>query len=131
MTDKELSIGQLAARAGISISAIRYYERRGLLPEPGRVAGQRRYRESAIGRIEAIDTAKRAGFSLEEIRSLLSATDSGEPAGEQLRALATRKLPEVEALIERARGMRAWLAVAAECGCPTLEACPLFDGAGH
>jgi MerR family transcriptional regulator, redox-sensitive transcriptional activator SoxR len=127
VTDKELSIGQLAARAGISVSAIRYYERRGLLPEPGRVAGQRRYPESAIGRLEAIGTAKRAGFSLDEIRSLLSATDRGERASGQLRALATRKLAEVEALIERARGMRTWLAVAAECGCQTLEECPLFD----
>ena len=83
--DTELSIGQLAERSGISVSAIRYYERRGLLPEPERVGGQRRYAETTIRRLGMIDTGKRAGFSLEEIRALLAATDEGR-AGEQAAA---------------------------------------------
>jgi MerR family transcriptional regulator, redox-sensitive transcriptional activator SoxR len=130
MTETEIGIGRLADRAGVSVTAIRYYERRGLLPAPERVGGQRRYPEETVRRLEIIAVAKRAGFSLEEIRVLLTATDRGEPADERLRALATRKLPDVEALITHARSMRDWLAAAGECGCQSLEACPLFDGAG-
>lgn len=73
-----------------------------------------------------IDAAKHAGFSLDEVRVLLLATDQGEPAHEQLRALAERKLPEVDALIDRAQTMRAWLTTATTCGCDTLDACALF-----
>ena len=58
---------------------------------------------------------------------MLSSTDRGAPAHEQLRTLAARKLPEVEALIERAEAMRDWLSAAEECGCETLDACALFD----
>lgn len=126
MTEAELRIGQLAERAGISVSAIRYYEGRGLLPEADRLGGQRRYPEEAVRRLEVIDVAKRAGFSLEEVGALLAATDRGEPARDQLRELASRKLPEIDALIERSQEMRGWLAAAGGCDCETLEACALF-----
>jgi MerR family redox-sensitive transcriptional activator SoxR len=126
VTGATLSIGEVARRAGINVSAIRFYERRGLLPEPERVSGQRRYPDATIRRLGIIDAAKQAGFSLDEVGVLLAATDEGAPAHEQLRALAARKLPEVEALIERAQTMRGWLTAASECDCETLEACGLF-----
>lgn len=128
MAEATLGIGALAERACVSVSAIRFYERRGLLPEPERVGGQRRYAQGVIRRLGVIDIAKQAGFSLDEVRSLLQATDRGAPAHEELRALASRKLPEVEALIERAQSMRDWLATADVCDCETLEACALFTG---
>ena len=121
-----LSIGEVAGKAGISVSAIRFYERQGLLPEPERAGGQRRYTEAVIQRLGIIDAAKQAGFSLDEVGLLLISTDRGAPAHEQLRALATRKLPEVDALIERAETMRDWLLLAGECGCDTFDACALF-----
>ena len=128
--DATLTIGQVADRAGINSSAIRYYERHGLMPPPERVSGQRRYTEDAVRRLGVIDVAKRAGFTLEEVRTLLTATDEGEPAHTQLRSLAARKLPEVEALIRRAESMRRWLTTATGCGCSTLDVCALFeDGA--
>jgi MerR family transcriptional regulator, redox-sensitive transcriptional activator SoxR len=127
MTEATLSIGEVAARAGVNVSAIRYYERNGLLAEPEREAGQRRYTEATIRRLGAIDVAKRAGFSLAEVRTLLDSVDGGAPAHEQLRALAERKLPDVEALIRRAQEMRGWLSLATACGCETLEACALFE----
>ncbi len=98
------------------------YERRGLLPEPERAGGQRRYTEAVIQRLGIIDAAKQAGFSLEEVGVLLTSTDQGAPAHEQLRALASRKLPEVDALIERAEAMRNWLIFARECDCEALDA---------
>jgi MerR family transcriptional regulator, redox-sensitive transcriptional activator SoxR len=127
MREATLSIGEVARRAGISASAIRFYERQGLLPEPERAGGQRRYTDAVIQRLGIIDAAKQAGFSLAEVGVLLTSTDMGAPAHEQLRALATRKLPEVDALIERAETMRDWLSFASKCGCETLDACALFD----
>jgi MerR family transcriptional regulator, redox-sensitive transcriptional activator SoxR len=126
MADATLTIGQVAAKAGINVSAIRYYERHGLMPEPERVSGQRRYTGQAVQRLGIIDAAKQAGFTLDEVKALLDSADHGHPAHEQLQALAVRKLPEVEALIERAETMRRWLTTATTCGCDTLGACALF-----
>lgn len=126
-----LTIGQLARRAGLNPSAIRYYERAGVLPEPDRVSGQRRYTVATLSRLGVIDVVKRAGFSLDEIRVLLQSTDDGAPAHEQLTELAGRKLPEVDALIERAQTVRAWLATAASCGCDSFDVCGLFDERGR
>jgi MerR family redox-sensitive transcriptional activator SoxR len=125
--DETLTIGQLAQRFGLNTSAIRYYEANGVLPEPARVSGQRRYGPDAIRRLEVLDVAKRAGFSLDEVRVLLQSADAGTPAFESLRALAARKLPEVESLIERAEAMRAWLLTATDCSCTSLNICALFD----
>ena len=63
MDDDTLTIGQFARRAGLNVSAIRYYEAQGLLPEAPRVGGQRRYSEATLNRLGVIDVAKRAGFS--------------------------------------------------------------------
>lgn len=127
MDDATLTIGQVAQRAGVNASAIRYYEAEGLLPEAPRVAGQRRYTDETLGRLGAIDVAKRAGFSLDDIRLLLTAADAGEPAHEQLQELAGRTLPAVEELIERAQAVRRWLETATGCGCNTLDVCGLFS----
>jgi MerR family redox-sensitive transcriptional activator SoxR len=126
VTDTTLSIGEVAREASVSVSAIRFYERNGLLPEAERVGGKRRFGADVVRRLGVIDVAKQAGFSLEEIRALLNSIDRGAPAHEELQALAARKLPEMDALIERARAMRDWLAVAGACGCESLEDCPLF-----
>jgi MerR family redox-sensitive transcriptional activator SoxR len=128
MDESSLSIGELARRAGLATSAIRYYERAGVLAPAERVAGRRRYGPEAVRRLGVVAIAQHAGFTLAEIRELLDGTDAGAPAGDALRALAERKLPEVEALIARAEAMRAWLTLARECGCPTLDVCALFDG---
>ncbi|HEX7298891.1 MAG TPA: MerR family transcriptional regulator [Solirubrobacteraceae bacterium] len=125
--DETLTIGQLANRFELKTSAIRYYERVGVLPEPARESGQRRYGLDAIKRLEILDVAKRAGFTLDEARVLLQRSDAGSPAFESLRELAARKLPEVDALIARARAMRTWLLTATDCSCTTLDVCALFD----
>jgi MerR family transcriptional regulator, redox-sensitive transcriptional activator SoxR len=131
MSEATLSIGQVADEAGINVSAIRFYEREGLLPETERVGGQRRFTTEAITRLGVIATAKRAGLSLAEVSLLLGANDDGVPTHEPLRDLAERKLPEVEALIARAEAVRDWLVAASDCDCETLDVCALFsDGAG-
>jgi MerR family transcriptional regulator, redox-sensitive transcriptional activator SoxR len=121
-----LTIGEVARQAGVNTSAIRYYERVGVLPEPDRVGGQRRYTHETIRRLGVIDVAKQAGFSLDETRALLHA-DADSAAHAELRDLADRKLPEVEALIARAQAMRDWLLAARGCTCDTLDVCGLFE----
>lgn len=122
----ELTIGEVARRAGVATSAIRFYEREGLLPVAARVSGQRRYGEDTIRRLEIIGVAKGAGFALPEIRVLLDSVDAGSPASAPLRDLVARRLPDVEALIVNAERMRAWLEHAAGCRCDSLDGCALF-----
>jgi MerR family redox-sensitive transcriptional activator SoxR len=97
-----------------------------VLPEPERVAGQRRYEAAVLQKLTAIEVAQRAGFSLDEIRLLLDATETETVSG-QLQELANRKLGDVEALIEQAEAMKVWLQGAKVCKCPTLDICLLFD----
>jgi MerR family redox-sensitive transcriptional activator SoxR len=128
--DGPLTIGEVARQVGLNTSAIRYYESLGVLPEPKRVSGQRRYDATTVRRLQVIDVAKRAGFSLDDARVLLAADEGDGSAHEQLRELAQRKLPEVDALIARAQAMRNWLSVATGCGCETLDVCALFEADG-
>jgi MerR family transcriptional regulator, redox-sensitive transcriptional activator SoxR len=125
--DEDLQIGELARRSGLRPSAIRYYESIELLPEPARVSGRRRYPPETQRTLAVIGAAQRAGLSLGEVRELLAAGNRDGAASERLRAIAWRKLPEVEQLLERARLVKGWLLAAAECRCPSLEECPLFD----
>jgi MerR family redox-sensitive transcriptional activator SoxR len=122
-----LTIGQVADAAGLNASAIRYYERHGLLPEPARVGGKRRYDTEVLHRLAVLDVAKQAGFNLEEIRMLFDASDGGAPAHEHLKELAQRKLPELDDLIARATEVRGWLEATESCTCHSLNECSLFD----
>jgi MerR family redox-sensitive transcriptional activator SoxR len=122
-----LSIGEVARRSGKATSAIRYYEEVGLVDPPERVSGRRRYHADVVRRLAVIETAQRAGLTLDEIRLLLRASSKDGAVTEQLRAVAEQKLPELREAIERAELVRSWLEDAARCHCPTLDECPLFD----
>jgi MerR family redox-sensitive transcriptional activator SoxR len=128
----EWSIGEVALRAGLKRSAIRYYEQIGLLPKAERVSGQRRYDSSVLMRLSIIDVAQRAGFTLAETCTLLDGFVPKAPPSERWQALARQKLSDVDALIERANGMKRLLEEGLECGCPSLEECGflLAHGAG-
>jgi DNA-binding transcriptional MerR regulator len=125
----ELTIGEVARSAGVATSSIRYYESIGLLPEPDRMHGQRRYGKDVLGRLAFIDVAQSAGFKLEEIRELVDGVDGANGMGDHMRSLSIRKLDEVEALLERTRAMKGWLEVAQNCGCASPEECTLFPSA--
>ncbi|MDQ1583799.1 MAG: hypothetical protein QOF36_1853 [Microbacteriaceae bacterium] len=122
----ELTIGEVAQRAGVAASSIRYYERIGLLPQPERLGGQRRYDAEVLGKLGFIGIAQSAGFKLREIRALIDGIDGTDGMGERMRSLSVLKLEEVEALLERTRAMKGWLEVAMQCGCATLGECALF-----
>ena len=123
---EQLSIGELSRRTARRPSAIRYYEEIGLLPEPERMSGRRRYPEESVRTLAVIDTAQRAGLTLDEIRSLLAAKPGDAAAAEEFRGIAERRLPQLEAMIERAEVVRRWLEAAENCECPSLDDCCLF-----
>jgi MerR family transcriptional regulator, redox-sensitive transcriptional activator SoxR len=127
MSSELLGIGEIARISGKAPSAIRYYESIGLLPEPVRLSGRRRYSTAVVRSLAVIDTAQRAGLSLDDIQLLLRASAEDEKAVEQLRDVAERRLPVLREAIARAELVREWLEQATECCCPTLETCPLFE----
>jgi MerR family transcriptional regulator, redox-sensitive transcriptional activator SoxR len=127
VNDTQMRIGEVARRAGVRVSLIRYYEDIGLLPEPARVSGQRRYDDTVLRRLAVIDVAQRAGLTLDEIRELVE--HGNDPMSARLRELAERRLPEIDALIERARRVRTWLEHATGCDCQSIDDCALFDDA--
>jgi MerR family transcriptional regulator, redox-sensitive transcriptional activator SoxR len=122
---KQLAIGEVAGLAGMTASRIRYYEARGLLPQPERVSGKRRYAPDVLRRLAIIDSAQRVGFDLEEIRDLLGSRD--EVAHERLRQLALAKLPELDQLIDRATSVRRLLEICSGCDCESIDVCHMFD----
>jgi MerR family transcriptional regulator, redox-sensitive transcriptional activator SoxR len=118
-----MTIGEVARRAGVRPSAIRYYERMGLLPEPERVGGKRRYGEEVLQRLALVGGAKRAGFTLGEIRTLLQGFPADTAAAVRWRALASDKLIEVEEAMAQLRQTRELLWEALRCRCGSLEEC--------
>src|SRR5262249_9348117 len=94
-----MKIGNLARRAGVNASAIRYYERLGLLEPPHRNGGQRRYAEEALYRVLLIRFAREMGFTLAEVKIFLSGLRDDMPVGPRWRKLAKRKIEEAERTI--------------------------------
>jgi len=119
----KLAIGEVAKRAGIAASAIRFYESEGLLPRAARENGRRIYDADVIDRLTFIDLAKRSGFTVAEIKRLLSGFRSATPPGVRWRALAEQKLEELDRRIAEAQKMRELLGIVMGCECPTLDDC--------
>ena len=120
-----MTIGEVAQRAGVRASAIRYYEEVGVLPPAARVGGQRRYDEAVLARLAVVKVAQEVGFTIAEIRALVDGFDETGVPSERWRDLARDKLTEVEALLVRAEQMRRLLEESLRCGCVTLDACAL------
>jgi MerR family transcriptional regulator, redox-sensitive transcriptional activator SoxR len=120
-----LPIGELADKARVRASALRYWEERGLLPGARREGGRRMWPATAVRRVALIKMAQRAGFTLAEITELLG-TDAKPSTTRQWRALAARKLPELDRHIEQARALRQAVADCLECGCMNFDQCVLL-----
>ena len=118
-----LRIGEVARRAGIATSAIRYYEREGLIPRADRKGNARVYGPNIMDRLALIGLAKSAGFTVAETRQLVRGVSRSTPPGPRWRALAAKKLGEVEERIAEAVRMRSVLEDVMRCECPTFEDC--------
>jgi MerR family redox-sensitive transcriptional activator SoxR len=124
----ELTIGEVARRAGIRPSALRYYESIGLLPAPKRVNGRRRYDPSTVQQLTVLQFARHAGFTIAEIQTLFHGFAPDTPPAARWQALAEQKLCELDTLIERAEHMRQMLKAGLRCGCLRLEDCLIVEG---
>lgn len=125
-----MTIGDVSREAGIQASAIRYYERMGLLPKPARSGGQRRYDASVLEWLSLIALASEAGFTIAEIKRLVTGFKPGTPPAARWRELAARKLAEIDEIVARAERMRSVLKVALDCGCFRLDDCSALLDAG-
>jgi DNA-binding transcriptional MerR regulator len=118
----ELSISELRARTGLASSALRFYERKGLLRATGRVGGKRTYDESAVEQVAFIDLLKLAGFTLSEIADFVDPTGRSAP---DWRTMAGAKLRELDDHVQKIHQAQAALRHALACRHDRLDECPV------
>jgi MerR family redox-sensitive transcriptional activator SoxR len=111
-------IGELSRRTGIPSSAIRFYEEERLFPRAARLAGRRVFDGRSLAHLVVVQLAKDAGFTLAEIRQLVT-----EFGANRWRSLAERKLGEIQVATERLRAMALLLEKLLDCKCPDIEFC--------
>lgn len=128
------SIGQVARLSGVGVETVRFYEREGLLEKPvRRISGYRQYAEEVVKQIRFIKRTQQLGFSLKEIRELLTLRVDTETSCEQVKERTTAKLTEVEQKMAELQRMRqALLQVASLCnGEGPKSRCPMLDALRH
>lgn len=119
-----LRAGQVAAAVGVNRQTLRYYERRGLLAEPGRsLGGHRVYDDEAVTVLRVIKAAQRLGFTLDEVAELIDAGRHQHRREPGLQARAAAKLAEVDQKIHDLEVIRGSLVRAVAAGCDDLVAC--------
>jgi MerR family transcriptional regulator, redox-sensitive transcriptional activator SoxR len=116
-----MTIGELSRQAGVPASAIRYYERIGVLPAPTRRSGRRAYSPEALYRLAVLKLAQSCGFTLDESRRLLRGGPG--PPSSRWQRLAREKLAELDAQAARIVEMKRLLDQVAACRCPDLLEC--------
>ena len=125
-----LKIGEVAERGGVNLQTIRYYEREKLLPEPPRLAsGYRMFPESTVRRVHFIKRAQDLGFTLAEIKELLSLRIDHTGDRGDVRALAEAKIADIEEKIRTLTQMKQVLTDLTErcSGCGPSSECPILD----
>jgi MerR family redox-sensitive transcriptional activator SoxR len=118
-----LSISEVARAVGLRPSAVRYYEKLGILLPAQRVSGQRRYDRTVLYRLAVIQRARQIGFTLEEIRHLFFGFRKNAPASERWRKMTRQKLAELEILVAQIKTMQGLLQRLQGCSCDALERC--------
>jgi len=118
-----LTIGEVAKRTGVAASALRYYEREGLIPHADRRGGKRVYGEDILDRLALIGVCKGAGFTVAEMQTLIRGFGRRTPPGRRWRKLAAEKLTELDARIAEVERMKRVLETVTRCECPTLAEC--------
>ncbi len=113
-----LPIGAVADSAGVAVSAVRYYDEIGVITATARVGGKRRFDPDTVGRVSFIRRAQEAGFSLEEIRTILDDAQGG------WHDLVEEKLAELSERRDRLDTMIAMLGEIRDCGCEVVASCP-------
>lgn len=116
-------IGEIAKQANVPSSTIRYYEKIGLLPPARRISGKRLYDASILQKLGVIRLARQAGLSIAEVQTLVNEFSDHTPPSMRWQALATSKIPELEAQIQQLQSMKMLLENTLNCECATLDDC--------
>ncbi len=126
---KGMKRAELARQTGCNLETIRYYEKIGMMPDPPRTAsGYRVYDETHVARLRFILRGRELGFSIEEIRGLLSLVDRGTQTCAEVQALTERHLADVRAKIADLKRIEKVLAdTAAQCSGEELPECPVLE----
>ncbi len=128
MSETFLSIGEMAARTGVSTSALRFYEAKGLVTSTRSSGGQRRYARSALRRVAFIRIAQRVGLTLEEISSALETLpESRTPTKSDWARLSASWRPRLDEQIAVLQRLRDELTSCIGCGCLSLRDCALYN----
>jgi MerR family transcriptional regulator, redox-sensitive transcriptional activator SoxR len=116
-----MTISQVASRSGLNASAIRFYEKEGLLSQAARAGGRRIYEASILERLAVLQRARDCGFTLAEIRQLFHGFREGTPPSQRWQSLARRKLVELDVLTRQIAVMKKMLRKT--CDCRDLQEC--------
>ena len=132
---RRFSVGEVAARAGVATSALRFYEANGLITSDRSASGHRRYHADVLRRVGFIKVAQRVGLSLGEIRAALDSLPDGRtPNRRDWARLATSWRPVIDERIALLEAMKDKLDGCIGCGCLSLDTCALYnpdDGAAE
>lgn len=125
---EELTIGELSARSGVAVSAVRYYESLGLLTSTRTSGGQRRYARSALRRVAVVQAAQRVGLTLAEVRDAMAHLPADRAPGKaEWARLSRRWRQQLDARILELERVRDDLDGCIGCGCLSLRSCRLYN----
>lgn len=124
----ELSVGEVAARSGVAVSTLHFYEAKGLIRSRRTSGNQRRYARDVLRRVAVIKVAQRTGIPLAEIaRALATLPEGRTPTAEDWRELSARWKADLDDRIQRLTRLRDRLAGCIGCGCLSIKVCPLYN----
>src|SRR3954464_3255990 len=125
---RELTIGELSARSGVSQSALRFYERKGLIAAEPSHGNQRRYARVTLRRVALVQAGKTAGIPLERIRAALDTLpDRRTPTKRDWERLSRTWAEELDGRIQTLQAIRGRLTTCIGCGCLSLRTCGLLN----
>jgi MerR family redox-sensitive transcriptional activator SoxR len=124
----ELSIGEVSARSGVATSALRFYERRGLIEAARSEGNQRRYDRAVLRRIAFIQAGRAAGVTLADIRGALEGLPTRRtPTRKDWERLSNKWRDDLDARIETLQALRDRLTTCIGCGCLSIDQCDLLN----
>lgn len=124
----ELSVGELAARGGVSVSALHFFERQGLITSRRTPGNQRRYRRDALRRVAFIRIAQRVGIPLAQVAAILALLPGGRtPTREDWRRLSECWQAELDNRMRHLEQLRSEFTDCVGCGCMSIDRCPLVN----
>lgn len=130
VANQVMSIGDLAERTGLAVSAIRFYETKGLVTPARNAGGQRRYLRSDIRRLSFVQIAQQLGFSIEDIRTALATLPAGRtPTQKDWEKISRNFHDKLEERIRRMTRLRDYLEGCIGCGCLSMKKCALVNPA--